>query len=187
MSTVRILLADNKPRFLAQCAQFLERAGYQVVSARSVEEARQQLAQTHFHLAILDNRLCDDSDQGDFSGIRLARESDPSILKIILTAFPTWKAARQAMGVCETDEPPAVSFVSKEEGMEELLRHVQRAIQGVGVNWQLRIEWKGIDLAALASRLAFPEEGVPILERGAAIEDLFRRLFMDCQMVRVEK
>jgi len=43
---IRILVADTFPPFAGQCAQFLDRAGYRVFQAHSLEEARGHLEQT---------------------------------------------------------------------------------------------------------------------------------------------
>jgi DNA-binding response OmpR family regulator len=187
MSAAKVLIADNQPRFLGQCAQFLERAGYAVITAHSAEDALHHLQQTNLHIAILDNRLCDDTDEQDFSGIRLARQCDPSIPKIILTAFPTWQAARDAMGLPAGEESPAVDFVSKQEGMSELLNRVRRALERVSINWNLRIDWRGGELHSLASRLNFPDQAGKLMERIGSVEDLFRKVFHDWGAVQVER
>ena len=80
---IRVLVADNLPYFAAQCAQFLDRAGYHVFQAHSLEEARRHLERTHIHVAILDMRLVSNHDPKDISGVELAMSSDPSIAKII--------------------------------------------------------------------------------------------------------
>jgi DNA-binding NtrC family response regulator len=60
MSQRRILLADNKPHFLATRASFLKQGGrYEVFEAGSPAEARRVLEENSIHLAILDMRLED--------------------------------------------------------------------------------------------------------------------------------
>ena len=63
----QVLFADNAPDFLNTRAEFLENAGYHVVKAYTLEEARQLLANAHIHLAILDIRMVDDDDERDVS------------------------------------------------------------------------------------------------------------------------
>jgi hypothetical protein len=41
-------------------------------------------------LADIDIRLSDEADEKDESGLRLAKEMDPSFPKIILTSYPTY-------------------------------------------------------------------------------------------------
>ena len=63
-----ILFIDNDPDFLQTRAEFLQRAGYQVVEAVSVEQARQLLEEGFFHLMIVDIHMVDDTDEHDRSG-----------------------------------------------------------------------------------------------------------------------
>jgi DNA-binding NtrC family response regulator len=84
-----ILFADNHTHFLNTRKEFLERAGYRVITADNLEAARRILEGGQIDLAILDIRLVDDDDEKDTSGLTLARETNRFVPKIILTRFPT--------------------------------------------------------------------------------------------------
>jgi len=72
MSMITLLLVDNDQDFLDICGEYLVRAGYHVIKANSREEAQHLLEITNIHLAILDLRLTDDTDEKDRSGLILA-------------------------------------------------------------------------------------------------------------------
>ena len=90
-----ILLVDNDVHFLETQAELLENEGFRVVQASSVNVARQKIGAKDIDLVILDIRLVDEHDEKDFSGINLAKEIDNSLPKIILTQYPSAKAARE--------------------------------------------------------------------------------------------
>ena len=150
---MRILLLDNDPDFLNTRAEFLDQAGYRVLKAYTLEEARQLLAEARIHLAILDIRIVDDDDdERDTSGLILAK--DPAfrpIPKIMLTGFPSYQYVREALGPALDGLPPAVDFLSKQEGPEAMIQAVEQAFaQHVRINWDLRIRWDERE------RLSFP-------------------------------
>jgi CheY-like chemotaxis protein len=124
----RVLIADNMPESIAPIRDFLERCGYSVLSAHSVSEARRAAAEGQPDVAIIDLRLSDQQSDSDFSGIELARSLDPRTPKIILTAFPSVKAVRAALGSAANGLSSTVAFLSKKEPMEMLLRTVKLAL-----------------------------------------------------------
>jgi CheY-like chemotaxis protein len=125
MTGEKILFADNQAAFLNVRKEFLLRAGYRVLVARTVQEAKTLLeTQKDLALAILDMRLEDDMDENDRSGIDLARNSGPGIPKIILTGFPTWQATREALSSDLDSLAPAVELIDKKEDPQKLLRVV---------------------------------------------------------------
>lgn len=125
----KILFADNDERFLKQRKEFLEKEGYQVYPAGSLTEARRLLEQGHLDLAILDLRLENDEDERDISGLLLAKSTDSSIPKIILTRFPSYQLVREALGASLDGLPPVVDFIDKKEGPETLLQAVRKALK----------------------------------------------------------
>jgi len=185
---VRLLLADNDADFLAGCGEFLQSHGYRVVLAESVEAARFHLANTHFHIAILDMRLRDNSDDKDFSGIDLAKNSEGAVLTIIQTNYKNWESVREAMATTRSGKAPAFYYVDKKEGPEFLLQQVERAATSLRINWGLRINWHETDLLSLAVSL-----GAEVNERQALREwsdellDLLRMTFFEATEVRIEK
>jgi len=128
MPTTTIFFADNDPDFLDTRAEFLEKAGYQVLKAYTLKEARQFLADPCAHLAILDIRMVNDDDEWDTSGLSLAEQMPRFIPKIILTGFPTHEAVRRMLSTRQSGIPAAVDFVAKAEGPERLLVSISRTI-----------------------------------------------------------
>jgi DNA-binding NtrC family response regulator len=128
MTRVTILFADNDSDFLKTRSEFLEQEGYRVIPAADPTEARRILERDGIDLAILDIRLRDDDDEKDTSGLTLAKEVTRSIPKIILTAFPSVDAVREALRPQLSGFPAATDFVSKQEGAEALIAAVRRSI-----------------------------------------------------------
>jgi CheY-like chemotaxis protein len=125
MTRETILYADNNAAFLQVRKEFLLRAGYKVLPTTSYAEAEKYLRnRKDLALAILDMRLEEDDDETDRSGIHLAKNSDKNIPKIILTGFPTWQAAREALASDLDGIAPAVEIIDKKEDPEKLLRAV---------------------------------------------------------------
>jgi len=188
MSRPTVLLIDNQPTFLETCAEFLELAGYSVEKAYTVDEAWRKLEEKHVHLAVVDMRLVNDADDKDWSGIALAKKSDPTIPKIILTGFQSWDAVRESLGVSDSGGTPAISFVAKQEGVDVLLDHIQRAfLKYVEINWDLDILWKARDQYSMASSFGHLLSSEQLVQRSLEIEDLFRRLFLDKKQIVIDR
>jgi DNA-binding NtrC family response regulator len=128
MTKATILFADNDPEFLKTRSEFLEQHGYQIILAFEPIEAKRIIEQGQVDLAILDLRLINDDDEKDLSGLSVAKESVPSVPKIILTRFPTVEAVREALRPALDGLPPAVNFVAKQEGPQALLAVVRKAV-----------------------------------------------------------
>lgn len=187
-----ILLADNKADFVATRAEYLTAAGYRVVIAGSEAEARRVLTEEYVHLAILDIRLENDDDEHDVSGLRLAK--DPGfrrVPKIILTAFPNYQAVVDALGPVATGLPPAVDFLAKDEGPEEMLRRVERALKTyLGIDWELQIDWgRDHPLSALhlVAQLDRGASGETLMQRADELEGLIRQVFSRYRQIRIRR
>jgi len=177
-----ILLVDNIQEFLDTRAEFLENAGYRVLKAYTLEQARQLLAEAHIHLAILDIRMENDDDEKDISGLTLAK--DPTfrpIPKIMLTGFPTTDAVRESLRMQVDGLQPAVDFLKKEEGPEAMIQAVERAFaRYVRINWDLHIRWDERACLSLPHLVALIESELDpahLSDRVGEMEDLFRKLF----------
>lgn len=126
---VTLLLADNDSDFLETRREILENAGYYVIPASTIDEARKALEWGQLDLAILDIRMEDNDDPNDISGIDLAKSSGRSIPKIMLTAFPRYEQVVEVMRREHLqDLPVAVDFVSKEEKVERLIESIQTTL-----------------------------------------------------------
>jgi len=128
MSKKIILMADNMPDFLEKRCEFLEQAGYTVVTADNPADARGILDNGMVDLAILDIRLVDDTDAQDTSGLDLAREFGMHLPIIILTGYPTWEGVKAALGQDLKGLQSAVDFLSKEEDPELMVQSVNMTL-----------------------------------------------------------
>lgn len=125
-----ILLADNDLDFLRISQEFLEKQGYRVIPVSNPTEAQRVLEQEPVALAILDFRLVDDKDEYDKSGLNLARGviGTSSVPKIILTRFDRYDYARESLRPWHGGKAVAIDFVTKQEGLEALLKSIQQAL-----------------------------------------------------------
>lgn len=189
----RILFVENFPDFLDVRAKLLEIAGYQVLKAYTLEQARAKLDEQNVNLALIDVRMVDDNDVKDISGVLFAQEEKYHKLpKIILTNHDTMTdPVRKALTVAADGIPPAVGFVFKREGDKALLDAVERAFDlHVRVNWNLNItqdERNPICFAQLVSDI-MPDVPPDLLaERAEELECLFRSLFLSEEAIRIER
>ncbi|KAA3665124.1 MAG: DNA-binding response regulator [Chloroflexi bacterium] len=178
---LRVLIADNLPEFLHTRAEFLQKAGYDVLLAETPEETVDLLDTHHIHIAILDIRMRDNDDEKDISGITLAK--DPRfrhIPKIILTNFPVYKHVRDVLGPSfASNLPPAVDFIAKNEGAEAMVRAVQQTEEKhVKINRHLQFKWDSyLSFAQLLLMLKPIVDETFRNEHIQMVEDLFRQLF----------
>jgi DNA-binding NtrC family response regulator len=130
----RMLLADNDVPHLHVMREFFEAEGFAVETAVSPEEALAAITRTRFGVAVVDLRLEENRDPRDLSGLRVARLNPSGTPVIILTDFPNIEAVRGALGANDCALPPAVDFISKQEGLGALLAAVNRVLaRGGGV------------------------------------------------------
>jgi DNA-binding response OmpR family regulator len=134
MSKASILLVDNNNNYLKTLAKFIEKEGYYVIPAKSLAEARIVFDRGGIDLVIIDVRMTDDNDDKDVSGLILAKETDRSIPKIMLTGFPSAELAQEALKMQLDGLPTAIDFVSKDEDPEVLIWAIRRTILA-GATW----------------------------------------------------
>jgi DNA-binding response OmpR family regulator len=192
---MKVLLVDNDMDFLETRAEFLTNAGYQVLKASTLEEARRMLSEEYIHLAILDIRMVDDDDAKDISGLTLAQ--DPAykhITKIIFTGFPSYEYAREAMKPSSDGLATAVTFLAKKEGAGAMVNAVREALKDhVRINTDLRIRFRkrgsfGLRSFAQLSGIIAPElENSTVSKSVNEIEDLFRKLFYSYTQVTLSR
>lgn len=139
----KILLAEDEEGLRDFMVQVLERAGHQLAEAGDGEEALEALKQDKFDLLITDVRM------PRLDGLNLlprAKEAQPSLKVLVLTAHGSIKGAVEAMRLGAAD------YMSKPlESPEALRRMVSRVLMAGG--------------APLASSTP---EGLPTLTFGAA-------------------
>ena len=187
-----ILFADNEPDFVDVRSEFLQDAGYRIVKAYTLEQARQRLAEEYVHLAILDIRMVDDDDENDTSGLTLAKDPKFRLVpKIILTGYPTVQAVREALGPVAEGLPPAVEFLAKVDGPEAMILAVDQALATyVPLNSDLQFQWdvqQRLSFIYLVTLLRPQLSNDTLAQRAGELEDLFRRLLSEYRQVRVSR
>jgi DNA-binding response OmpR family regulator len=188
----RILFADNNPEFLEGRSKFLQDAGYHIVRAYTLPEARRLLRDAAVHLAILDIRMQNDDDRKDISGLLLAKDPEfAPIPKIMLTGYPDYHQVREALGPNLDGLPPAVEFLAKQEGDEAMMKAVERAFaRYVRVHWDLGIQWEReqqLSFLHLANLVQPGLSNEKLVYRADELEDLVRRLFADYERIRISR
>jgi CheY-like chemotaxis protein len=192
MPRATILFADNDADFLNARAEFLEKAGYQVLRAYTLEQARQQLSEARVHVAILDVRMEEDDDPRDISGLVLAKDPAYRVIpKIILTGRAhEYEIVREALRALPEGSPPAVDFVAKQEGPEVLIRAIGWAFaEHVRINWDLDIRFvepqSFYGWARQISGRRVSDDQL-LYERAQEIEDLIRKAFYEHSKVLLD-
>ena len=186
----RILVVDDVPDWRAMLTGLLSEEGYHVKTAGSSSEALRLLARERFHVAVLDIRL-DETDEGNTEGLdlmRRVRAVDPTMAIIILTGYPTLDMVTEARRPGEEGVSPAFDFVEKDKISQDLLPGIQRALQSVvRINDDLVIQDEEDFCNKAARRLRFVETRKPSeADLRQEIEELFRKLFSDCQEIAVQ-
>lgn len=188
----KILIADNIPEFLHVRSEYLENAGYTVYSAGTPDEARRILCEEQVHLAILDIRLEDDDEDKDTSGLQLAQDIKfRAIPKIMLTNYPSAEYARDALKAVASGLPPAVDFLTKQQGPQVMLDAVAEALKThLRLNPTLLIRWnpnQPISYAALVSALEPGLLSNMLSGRMQQLENLFQMLFAHYSQITVNR
>ena len=107
----RVLVVDDEPSLLEAMKIAFTRAGRDVVSCRTFEDAREQLLTGHFDVMVTDVRL------GAFNGLQLAviaRDKHPEMRIIVFSGFddPVLREEADHLGA---------SYVLKPVGADHLL------------------------------------------------------------------
>src|SRR5690348_1923207 len=119
MSTFPILLVEDKDSLRTMLRHALEAQGHVVLEARDEPEARQQLEQSRPAVVLTDLKL----PAGDgFGVLRAAKELDPELQVVVMTAYGSIQDAVTAM------REGAMDFLAKPVDPDHLLLMVQRAI-----------------------------------------------------------
>ena len=92
----RLLLVDDEGAILLVVSEYFRRRGYEVVCARGGEEAKALLAQGDFACVIADLRLTNGHAEEGLAIAAFARERCPAARIVILTAYDSAIAEKQA-------------------------------------------------------------------------------------------
>ena len=114
-----ILLVEDKDSLRAMLRHALESQGHRVIEARDEPEAIAALHASHPAVVLSDLRL----PEGDgFGVLRAAKEIDPQLPVIVMTAFGSIQDAVAAM------KEGALDFLAKPVDPDHLLLMVERAL-----------------------------------------------------------
>jgi DNA-binding response OmpR family regulator len=184
----KILLVDNVSEFLEVQARLLEQEGYVVSIASSIADAEYLLKQDWFHLVVIDQRMEDDDNEHDISGLVLAQKREfAAVSKIILTAYPDYESAVNALGTVK-GYPSAFDYIAKQKGPKVLSDAIANFFSHrISINWKLAIDWKAADAFSLVRKFETDLEDQHLLNRAEEFEDLFRRLFYEKDHIRIER
>jgi ActR/RegA family two-component response regulator len=180
-SSRRVLIVDNDPHFRDSVQVLLDAKGYVVFAAGTRFEARQIAQREKVHVAVLDIRMEDDPDHDDVSGLVLAGQLDPLIVKIMLTGYPSVETVRSSFG-----DVSAFDFVAKAECPAGLLDALSRAFaEEVRINFDLLIRWQGIRLEQIAREIKLEDKPTPAVV-AAEVEEALGKLFQGAEEILVD-
>jgi len=127
---LRILVVDNNEKYRTSLVKHvLEPEGYEVLTAENGRDANLRLGESLIHLAIVDVRLVNDKDSNDNSGLRVCQEMDPTIPRMIVSAFDDWKVVREAMKPVARRYRAADGFFHKEEDPSAILEGIRGVLR----------------------------------------------------------
>jgi len=129
MKNKQLLIVDDLNDWRVTLMGLMMDAGFDVVSADSVQTALEATRGNHFDLALLDIRL-DETDDENVDGLSLAfeiKKIDPNVKIIILTGYATEGILEKAFKADTTGKLLADDFISKVQ-TDELLEIVKRLL-----------------------------------------------------------
>jgi len=95
MPNARILFVDDDPGILLTLPKLLEMHGYEVVAAGSIPEALNVITSQKFDVLISDLNMGHVAD--GFTVVHAMRRTNPGCINFILTGFPAFESALQAL------------------------------------------------------------------------------------------
>lgn len=191
----RILIVENEERWRNLVSDTLQRGGFQVDTAGTIAEAEAALRERWYHLAVLDIRLDDDSDDSDIEGLNLLygeiieASIRDAMMVIVLSAFGTKEQMRKAF-----TSDKIVDFLDKTDFDNLAFRsQVQQLFtQKARINLKLAIHWQqvetpeqlivGLDLDNHRVKRDTPEQHQVAEE----LDDLLCRLFYKAENLLVK-
>ncbi len=122
-----VLIADNSATYRHSLRSFLQLNGYRVKEANSVEQAQRKLKRGVVDLALIDLRLTNDKKPTDNSGLDVAKLAMRlGIPRLIITAYPSVEAVRDALSSRGSDSPRASDLVPKRKGSTGVLAAMRK-------------------------------------------------------------
>jgi ActR/RegA family two-component response regulator len=94
-STRKLLFVDDEPNIRLTLPPLLQQRGFEVQSAASVAEALTAMKAGHFDILLSDINVSEDGD--GFTVVRAMREANPECVTILLTGYPGFETALEAI------------------------------------------------------------------------------------------
>src|SRR2546427_8708757 len=118
-----LLIVEDDPHVLLSYQEILKPSGYEVVTADSGEAAERILRTSSIDVVITDLKM---PKMGGLEVLRIAKQVDPEIIVILITAYPTVDTAVEAMKVGACD------YLIKPFSVEQLQAVVKDALEQRG-------------------------------------------------------
>ena len=129
MSRVRILIADDEPDMVENCARILGRAGYECLTASDGRRALALLESERPDLLLTDLKM---PELDGMELLRRARELDPALPVIVITAFASIESAVAAV------KEGAFDYLPKTFSVDQLRVAVERGLRHRGLQLENR-------------------------------------------------
>jgi ActR/RegA family two-component response regulator len=91
----KLLFVDDEPNIRLTLPPLLQQRGFEVQSAASVAEALAAMKAGHFDILLSDINVSEDGD--GFTVVRAMREANPECVTILLTGYPGFETALEAI------------------------------------------------------------------------------------------
>jgi two-component system response regulator HydG len=124
MTRARVLIVDDEPDMVENCARILGRSGYDCVTATDPRRGLELLETGRPDLLLTDLKM---PEVDGMALLRHARELDPAMPVIIITAFATIESAVAAI------KEGAFDYLPKTFSVEQLRLSVERALRHRGL------------------------------------------------------
>jgi DNA-binding response OmpR family regulator len=119
--TVKILFVDDEPAIRLSLPAILQMHGFDVTSAGSVGQAIQEISTKSFDVLISDLNIGNPGD--GFTVVSAMRRTQPSCVTLILTGFPAFETALQAIR-SQVDD-----YLIKPAGVEKLVTAIEEHLR----------------------------------------------------------
>jgi DNA-binding response OmpR family regulator len=174
--SAKILVADDEESILDLLSRFLEKQGYQVDVANSVDTALAQLRENRYDVVLTDKNMPDLSGrtEGGMEIVRFVREQVPESEVIMITGYATIETAVEAMKL------GAFDYIMKPIPLNELKEKIERILEyrrfiNAGDTLEIYRTLYNQVLSVLENRDDIPDEQVERLLRslGRKIDNVF--------------
>ena len=122
-----LLIAENNPALLTTLTEYIQRNGFKVETAPSLEEAKRKAQGEDIDIILTDLRLTHDNLKSDTSGLEVAMEAHPDVPVIVMSDFePSHEFVQEVLVARDKEKARVVYFINKEDGFEEILKFIRK-------------------------------------------------------------